>query len=275
MDMDLRQLTTGEAASLCGVKPDTVLKWVKSGKLPARRTAGGHHRIDFHDLEAYTRSAGKLFVHAGEGGSAPHALRCWEYLSDRGRVREECLRCIVYQVRAAMCFEMLGVGGGNSHARQFCQMSCEDCVYYQRVRGFEAKVLIVSSDEQMLGALSSQECEGLSLHFARNAYEASTLIPVVRPAFVVVDKSLSPSGWGELVDCLAQDSRVPGLKILLAAMHIASADRTRLLERGVADVVAKPVSLDAIRAAIGKFPVESSGRDPVTIADLPPARRMV
>jgi excisionase family DNA binding protein len=38
-------ITTGEAAALFGVEPDTVLRWIKSGYIPASRTPGGHYRI--------------------------------------------------------------------------------------------------------------------------------------------------------------------------------------------------------------------------------------
>ncbi len=51
--MNSRMLTTGQAAKICSVTPDTVLKWIHSGALPARRTAGGHHRIDEQDLSRF------------------------------------------------------------------------------------------------------------------------------------------------------------------------------------------------------------------------------
>ena len=38
-------LSTGDVAKLFGVTPDAVLKWIKKGKLPATRTAGGHYRV--------------------------------------------------------------------------------------------------------------------------------------------------------------------------------------------------------------------------------------
>ncbi|MBK5294232.1 MAG: helix-turn-helix domain-containing protein [Acidobacteriia bacterium] len=44
--------STGEVARLCSVNPDTVLKWIKKGRLAATRTAGGHYRIEKHDLAA-------------------------------------------------------------------------------------------------------------------------------------------------------------------------------------------------------------------------------
>ena len=64
-------LTTGKAARLCSVKPDTVLKWIKKGVLPATRTVGGHYRVEEQDLllvlsqddgsETRTRRDGALF----------------------------------------------------------------------------------------------------------------------------------------------------------------------------------------------------------------------
>ncbi len=44
-------LTTGQAAKLCEVTPDTVLKWIRKGRLRGGRTAGGHFRINLIDGE--------------------------------------------------------------------------------------------------------------------------------------------------------------------------------------------------------------------------------
>ena len=51
-----QHLTTGEAAGLCSVKPDTVLKWIKKGQLRAAKTAGGHHRIEYRDLRYFLQA---------------------------------------------------------------------------------------------------------------------------------------------------------------------------------------------------------------------------
>jgi molybdopterin-binding protein len=40
----------GEAAELLGVSPDTVRRWIDSGRLTARRTKGGQRRIDAESL---------------------------------------------------------------------------------------------------------------------------------------------------------------------------------------------------------------------------------
>jgi excisionase family DNA binding protein len=63
------------------VKPDTVLKWIKKGVLPATRTVGGHYRVEEQDrLQALSRDDG------GESRTEETALcsrpmRCWEYLT--------------------------------------------------------------------------------------------------------------------------------------------------------------------------------------------------
>jgi excisionase family DNA binding protein len=48
-------LTPGEVASRLGVKPTTVTRWAKAGKLTAIRTLGGHRRYraaDVHQILA-------------------------------------------------------------------------------------------------------------------------------------------------------------------------------------------------------------------------------
>jgi len=73
------RLTTGEAARLLNVEPDTVLKWVKKGKLLATRTAGGHHRIPVSAL---------ITMLSGE-----HWERCWEYFGPGQTIGHACLSC--------------------------------------------------------------------------------------------------------------------------------------------------------------------------------------
>jgi excisionase family DNA binding protein len=47
-----RLLTPGEVAALFRVDPKTVAKWERDGKLPARKTAGGHRRYRQADVDA-------------------------------------------------------------------------------------------------------------------------------------------------------------------------------------------------------------------------------
>ena len=127
-------LTTGQAAQLCSVTPDTILKWIKKGRLKGTRTAGGHYRVDRQDLEPFMgRSRVGRAAMSSAGWGEVDDLRCWEYLSDRGRIRDECRQCVVYQVRAARCFVVAGLDQEVGHARRFCEVSCEECAVYLRV----------------------------------------------------------------------------------------------------------------------------------------------
>ncbi len=249
-------MTTGEAAALCSVKPDTILKWIKKGKLRAVRTAGGHHRIGQGDLQSFLRS------HRGEGDALPPderaipAVRCWEFFSEQGAPRDGCTKCVVFRVRAALCFELLGLGKEVGHAKVFCRECCEECTYYRRVKGLKINVLVVSRDEDLIGSLGGPESETLSLRFARNAYEASALIHDFHPAFAVVDRSLFTDGGMELVECLTADPRLPGLKIILAVSGGGNR-RRKESEQVAAEVLVKPFGPDRVAAVVNKLPVES------------------
>lgn len=45
-------LSVGEAAIVADVSIGTILNWTNLGKVPSRRTPGGHRRIRLGDLEA-------------------------------------------------------------------------------------------------------------------------------------------------------------------------------------------------------------------------------
>jgi excisionase family DNA binding protein len=252
-----RQLTTGEAAGLCSVQPDTVLKWIKKGQLRAAQTAGGHHRIAYRDLESFLRAHRVGGEISPPGETTSHPVRCWEFFSNQGVLRDACKECVVYRVRAALCFELLGPGKEVGHARLFCQNSCEDCAYYRRVKGLKLNVLVVSQDEDLIRDLAGERSEDLSLRFARNGYEASAAIHEFRPAFAVVDRDLIPDGGNELLECLTNDPRVPGLKIILA---VPGGGRRRRREpgKGAMEVLVKPFGLDQVAAVVNMLPVESA-----------------
>ncbi len=86
MDGDRQDwLTTGQAARFCSVKPDTILKWIKRGRLRAERTAGGHYRIQRQELEPLILRPRATADPRTNPVFPGNPLRCWEYLgaSDR------------------------------------------------------------------------------------------------------------------------------------------------------------------------------------------------
>jgi len=252
-----RLMSTGQAAKLFSVKPDTVLKWIKKGRLEATRTPGGHYRIEEERLRSLPclPDAGRpLPLEPSPSAGLSRPLRCWEYLSERGEIRQDCLNCVVYRVRAAWCFEVIGLGGDVGHAMQFCGTTCENCAYYQRVTGQAINALIVTSDDELIRSLRTDPTQGISLRFARNGYETSAIIGDFRPAFVVVDEEVVIGGEPGLLDCLAGDPRVPGLKIVLAAESGTASLGSR---KDVVRVIEKPFDKRGIAAVIHSFPVEA------------------
>ena len=45
-------LTVSEAAARAKCSPETVRQWIKDGKLPNRKTPGGHFRVRVSELDA-------------------------------------------------------------------------------------------------------------------------------------------------------------------------------------------------------------------------------
>jgi dissimilatory sulfite reductase related protein len=263
---DTNLLTTGQAAKYCSVTPDTILKWIKKGRLQGVRTAGGHYRVERRDLETLIptpHSATSPLPPPAERCS--EALPCWEYLGDRGVVRDHCQQCVVYRVRAARCFLMAGMDQDVGHVRQFCQNSCEDCVYYRHVNGLAANVLVVTSDDDLIDQLAGEDNESVNLRFARNGYEASAVIHDFRPAFVVIDTEDVSGGETELLDHLTSDPRVPGLRaILLVPTKITGRWRRRSESESVVGILKKPLEAGQIAQTVTKCrpvgsPVRESG----------------
>ena len=263
-------LTTGQAAQLCSVTPDTILKWIKKGRLEGVRTAGGHYRIERRSLELLIPSA-----RHGEGVSRqlladdPQGLHCWEYLSERGAIRDDCRQCVVYRVRAARCFLLADLETDVGHAHRFCQNTCEDCVFYRRVKGLATNVLFITSDDALIAGLTADEDESGALCFARNAYEASAIIHDFRPAFVAVDVERTPAVDTELLNSLATDPRVPGLRVILVVPPGMKGRRRRHPRSDlVASVLEKPFGARQVAEAINTIRVNSQALEGATLQGL-------
>jgi excisionase family DNA binding protein len=256
-------MTTGQAAELCAVTPDTVLKWIKKGRLPATRTAGGHYRVALPDLEPFLAGF-------GQSGTAPvtqdtpppvgsrdgtkedsEEVPCWEFLSEGGEVAEECRRCVVYRVKATRCFLMAGLDSDVGHAHQFCEGSCEDCLYYRRIQGMGTQVLFISPDEELVDRIEWSEEDSVTMRFARNGYEASALIQDFRPEIAIIDMDGLPDQGFGLLDSIAADPRVPHIRVILVVppdsiARIMQRPRHRL----VVSMLEKPQLCDRIEEVV-------------------------
>jgi len=111
---------------LCSVTPDTVLKWVNSGKLPAHRTPGGHCRIHRVALFEF------LSKRPPRGGRDAYQF-CWEFNRKDSGIRQACRSCLVYRARASRCYEMAQELEDDGSAKLICRTPCKECEFYEIV----------------------------------------------------------------------------------------------------------------------------------------------
>ena len=123
-------ITTGEAAAIFDFDPDTVLRWIKSGDIPAIRTPGGHYRIN---RNVFLTKMIKDSVTDEKRKSPSNLPYCWEYYSDAGELKDECKDCIVYKSRTSRCYELCNLPVATGHAKLFCSESCKDCQYFKSI----------------------------------------------------------------------------------------------------------------------------------------------
>jgi len=200
---------------MCSVSPDTILKWIRSGRLKARRTAGGHHRIAEPDLLLLM---GGQDLTAGIERPAQREVRyCWEYNS-QGALKEGCRDCAVYHMRALRCYEVIKHAPEALHARVFCEGSCADCDYYRTVHQQRTNVLVVTDDGVLADSLRIKaDTAGFNLQVASCEYDTSAMVDRFRPDYAVVDCSLGEQKTRDICQHLLSDPRVPFVRLVLAA----------------------------------------------------------
>jgi excisionase family DNA binding protein len=215
--MASRLLSTGQAARYCSVTPDTILKWIRSGFLPAQITAGGHHRINERDLQRVLRPSTNRMVELEP--APPHrAFRyCWEF-NGNGHVLEACKSCPVYQMRAQRCYEVVRLAPEVGHPKVFCKRgSCAQCDYYQQVHGQSVNVLVVSDDRDLTKSLHNQSTDhNFNLEITDCEYSCSAVINEFRPDFAIIDCSMGAAQSRDMANHLTEDPRVPFVHVILA-----------------------------------------------------------
>ena len=214
--MAVRLLTTGQAAARCAVTPDTVLKWIRSGALPACRTAGGHHRIDERDLDLVVRPSARGPRSSGDDGRN-QIQYCWEY-NGNGKMLPGCRDCVAYRLRAHRCYELSRLAPVEGHMALFCKESCEGCDSFRHVRGQRTNVLVVSDDVSLSRELLQvAPVAPFNLQLADCEYACSAAVDRFRPDFAVVDCALGRAAARDVCRHIASDPRIPFARIILAA----------------------------------------------------------
>ncbi len=123
-------ITTGEAAAIFDVDSDSILRWIKSGEIPAIRTPGGHYRINRNVF--MMKMIKDTTINEKEETQSPLSY-CWEFNSESGIIRYECKDCIVYKSKASKCYELCNLPVSIGHAKLFCSESCKDCQYFKSI----------------------------------------------------------------------------------------------------------------------------------------------
>lgn len=205
-------ITTGEAADALSVTPDTVLKWIKQGKLAARRTVGGHHRIEAGAIERLRMARARGHESQGQQGQGLH---CWEYFSTGAEVREECTECAAYRVRAGLCFELRRLDATLSCQKLFCQSACEDCPYYQQVHRMPLRILAITPDASIPAEVEACLQGRAVVRAAHSVYGASAQIGELRPSIVLIDSALPREVADALIQAISSDGRVPWVRLFV------------------------------------------------------------
>lgn len=211
-------MTTTQAAKLLSVSPDTVLKWVKAGKIESTRTLGGHFRIPRSALDPTEPSSVEREEFDETESRYTTFQYCWEYLAGDGLFRPECRECITYRSRSRRCYELRGLPEGMGCLRVYCKSTCEECEYYRMVHGQGLNVIILSESGRLLTDWDlADEIDGLRVRSAINEYECSRMIQDFRPDYIVVDCALGRRRTGTVCRSLFNDARIPVVRIILSS----------------------------------------------------------
>ena len=231
------------------VSPDTVLKWVKAGKVKSYRTLGGHFRIPLSELNI--PSSGTA-ARGGLIGAPPAYQYCWEYLSGGGEVKTECKDCITYRSGAQRCYELKDLPNGMGCLNLLCDTECANCEYYRVVVKQGMNILIVSKDSTLVRDYeSNMDQNGLNLKFSSNEYDTAALIQEFRPDYVVVDCAFGRNRTAQICDHLFTDIRIPIVRIILSSKNRQRGD---YCDKEVFGWIKKPFSIEQLRECIRGVP---------------------
>lgn len=212
--MKKKLLSTGEAAKICSVTPNTVLKWIYSGKLPARRTAGGHYRILEEDIQNLNGTPGdKGFDRETQ---VPY---CWEFHAENSGIRQSCCECTIYKGRALRCYELRSLfKNGNAH-QTYCVQECDNCEYFLSTADKPTvRILIITDDFDLTIQVSDMlDPDRYEVRFGRTLAECTTTIYRHDPHVLFLDMDLQAEDPRELLHNITEESNSFAGKIILTA----------------------------------------------------------
>jgi excisionase family DNA binding protein len=240
-------LTTGQAASLCSVTRNTIFKWIQSGYLTARRTAGGHHRINKRDLDQLINTPAQISPDTNGAATQTRYQYCWEY-NGNGKAQDACLNCAVYTLRALRCYEVAKLAPEVNHARIFCDQDCGDCNYYREMHGKTANVLVVTNDPEITkDLLANADTARFNVEITDCEYNCSAMVDHFKPDFVIIDCSLGSQVSRQMSNHIMKDPRIPYVRVILSG---DKGDFPHECDREIFAHMASPLSISNITECI-------------------------
>jgi len=236
-------ISTGKAASLLSVTPDSVLKWIKAGKIPATRTPGGHFRIKRSDIIPQSHQEPSVEKAPNNNNKFQY---CWQYNSKTGEINQSCLQCIAFQAKAFRCYEMRHLPTG--HLKSFCTISCEECDYYKIVHRQRPNVLFVTDQDSLRESLEDKEKNvDFNIRFTDCEYSCSMMIESYRPDYISIDCSLGRKRAMDFANQLIVDPRIPFVRVILVG---DCREFPKECDKEVFAFIERPVRIDVLQKLI-------------------------
>ncbi|MBU8933691.1 MAG: excisionase family DNA-binding protein [candidate division Zixibacteria bacterium] len=244
-------LTTTQAAKLLSVSPDTVLKWVKAGKVKSYRTLGGHFRIPISELRMPESGLHDQAPPVTLASDTQAHQYCWEFLAAGGKIKAECMDCITYRSRARRCYELKDLPGEFGCLNLLCDTDCNDCDYFKVVSGQGINVLILTGNRRLVKGINRIEQSGLQIRFASGEYETAVAIQSYRPDYIVIDCAFGKKRTANLCSSLFSDIRIPVARIILSSKTRTTED---YCDHEVFGWIRKPFSVEELNSCIRGVP---------------------
>jgi len=241
-------LTTSQAAKLLSVSADTVLKWVKAGKIKSNRTLGGHFRIPLTEVEIFNGSVSDVSTNGNNNQLAMPYQYCWEYLAAGGPIKSECKDCITFRSRASRCYELKDIPGGLGCLNLMCDTECASCEYFKVVNGQKLNILILSDNKKIVQDLDDLgDSSAYRIRFSNDEYSTAVAIQEYRPDYIIVDCTLGKKRTGTICNNLFNDIRIPVVRIILSSKSKNIKD---YCDKEVFGWIRKPFSIEQLSGCI-------------------------